>query len=244
VSFFAVAMGLALTSGVAPAGSQASPQCFTVGYAKSESSVIDAYKAPMRQVYGNLGQCVKYMELPYARLMKMVSNNKIDAIMGRTLPAILHYPDLPYVPTPVASLKGYLVTNPEAAAHVKESVDNLSLYNVGGLSGSDWSMQTLSKIALDVKYTENIDQLISMYARRHLDGFLVSELFLPHVMNSLFKTKVSEYQTVLLYDVPVYHVLAPKHADIVPQLDVSVNRVLAFLAENADLGMTEPRNAL
>tara|TARA_R110002126_G_scaffold13118_2_gene56346 strand:+ start:38178 stop:38945 length:768 start_codon:yes stop_codon:yes gene_type:complete len=219
-------------------------KCFTIGYAQSESGVVAPYKAPMRHVYNNLGHCVVYLELPYKRLMKMVSSNKIDAIMGRSLPAILNYPDLPYVPTAVVTFKAYLVTSPEAAESVKKDIANLPLYNIGGLSGADWAMQTLNMATPDFRYTENIDQLISMYIKHRLDGLLVNELQLPYVMGSLSKSNDSAYQTVLLYDVPVYHVLAPKHVDMVAQLDASVNNVLALLAGNPNVNAVEQEGAL
>jgi|GEM_PF-3207132 len=216
-------------------------KCFVIGYANTESSIISPFKAPLRQVYSNIDQCVVYLQLPYARLMKMVSNNEIDAIMGRSLPAIINYPNLPYVPTPVANFKAYLVTNPSAAENVKADIKNLGFYNVGGLTGSDWSMQTMGKLAKDFKCTENIDQLVSMYTRKRLDGFLVSDFFLPHVFHKLFKEKNATFQTVMLYDVPIYHVLAPKHAGMVSALDDSVNTVLAQISNVAALAMLSPK---
>ena len=230
--------------GSAQAGNFKNNECFIIGYAKAESGVISNYRAPLAQVYKNIDKCVEYLELPFARLMKMVSNNKIDAIMGRSMLTIIGLPVLPYIPTPVATFKAYFVTSPSAAEKVKQGIENLAQYNVGGLTGAGWSVETLGRLSEDFKYADNLDQLLSMYTHKRLDGFLVTELFLPHVMQSLFKDKVAAFQTVLLYDVPVYHVLAPKHANLVDALDASINEVLAQISESAALSMVNRKMPL
>ncbi len=203
-------------------------KCFTIGYADIERDIVKPYITALSEVYGNIGGCVNFEEYPYNRLMRMVSNDQIDALMGRSLPAIMNYPDLPFVPTPLINFKGYLVTTPEIAVDIRKDKALLAKYNFAGLYGSDWTMQSLAKMQQNFQYAENISQLADMFTRHHIDGFLASDGYMGEVMQNLVTQNAGGFQTVLLYDVPVYHILAPKNKALVEPLDKSVNTVKSY----------------
>lgn len=208
--------------------------CYKIGYADAEKDIVRQYITPLSEVYGNIGACVDFVQLPYNRLMRMVKNNEIDAIMGRSYPAIENNPDLVYVPTPLINFKGYLVSRPTVADGIRQNRTNLHNYSLAGLYGSDWSMQALKDNNLDVEYVEDIDQLLEMYAHSRIDGFLAIEEYMPQIMQKLTMSESGSFQTMLLYDVPVYHILAPKNKDIIDRLDVSVKTVKAKYGINQE----------
>lgn len=193
-------------------------KCFQIGYADAEEDVALKYTQSMGELYKSIGICAEFIKLPYNRLMYMVQNNEIDAVMGRTLPAIMEFSNLPYVPTPVLNIKGFLVTTPDISARIKDNHDVIKSYNFGGMYSSDWSTHTLEKMNLDVEYAHQLDQLIYMYEKGRIDGFLLSGKYLELGMKSLIKTG-KKFQNTLLYDVPVYHILAPKNEKLIDKLD-------------------------
>ena len=210
-----------------PVAAQTKPQeqCYVITYSNIEKDFVKPYIPFMEQIYSNIGACAYFIELPYNRLMHMVENNQVDAIIGRSIQAQADHPDLVYVPTPLIKLKGYFIGMPAIADTINNNHSAMKNYNIGALEVSEWSNATLRNMGVNVKTANNTNQLFNMYRKGRIDGFLVTDPYIEGIKQELQKANGKDVTSIVLHDIPVYHVLAPKNDYLVDALDMSVQKL-------------------
>lgn len=171
------------------------------------SDSLNIIKELLTDSYNEIGYKAVFKDLPPARGLSELSHGKIDGDVIRTKILVQNY-DVVLVQPPFFTLKSYAYYSIDQFKKAP-SVNDIKNGKVGYIHGAYTVEKFLTNAKLLIKANTQT-QLLNLLQRKRVD-YIVPSASIPIDDKNLKK--------VLLFEVPVHHILSSKHKELAKKLE-------------------------
>lgn len=170
----------------------------------------------LTEVYALAGYKVKFVYLPWLRLLSDANSGKIDGCSIRTRQSIADQPNLMSLSTPLLKIKTYAYSsNPEVKIN---SIEDLGNYTVAARLGDILSTTLAKKYAKDVLMVYDFKHLKKAVTMGYVDAAIMDDGVSRRIFNAEEMKKYK--QSSPLSSRYLYHILNKKYEKtLAPKLD-------------------------
>ncbi|EGB15813.1 hypothetical protein DND132_2610 [Pseudodesulfovibrio mercurii] len=195
---------------------------YRIGYAPGAHIHVEAMER-LKAVYGRAGLPVEFVPLPQKRSLVQAVDGVIDGDAGRIPDLDVQYPSLIRVDVKLLDLNGaaYVVGRQRLGDYRPELLDVL---RVGAVRGVLWAERVMAGRRLE--QVNNYETLFGMLLEGRIDMALASRSSAEVVFNG-DRARYARIRRLdpVVYQVPFYHYVNMKNADIVPLLEKALREL-------------------